>query len=131
MPFDEAEFEAGLEAYQARLYEEAAEAAERSHDVAARPSAVPMTVAVGELRPGDFMTNEGPSGRWVKVVKLAGPSCNVKRRERNRKPADGELSILFEIPESVVVSGETRYWIERPAAEQVMVDSAAREGTPA
>lgn len=118
------DFEAGLDRYQATLAEEAAEAADRSYVAAARPDAVPLETTYDDLRVGDYMTNEGPAGRWVNVVDLRGPFCRV--RARQQAVADGEVSVLFEIVESVAVSGETRYWIERPAGEGILVDASVR-----
>lgn len=122
---DQAEFDAGLDAYQARQAEDAHEAALRSYEAAARPDAVPLEVTFADLRVGDYMTNEGPSGRWVRIAELRGPACNVKHRAL-RKPAYGEVSVLFEIPEPVTVSGETRYWIERQLTDSITVDARAR-----
>jgi hypothetical protein len=124
---DMADFDAGLDAYQQRMEDEAWQAEQRSYEAAARPGAEPAETTFGELCPGDYMTNEGPGGRWVKVLQIdRGPSCNVRRREASRKPGDGEVSILFEIPEPVGVSGETRYWLDRPERERVLIDAAAR-----
>lgn len=121
------DFDAGLDRYQTTLAEEAEEARERSWLVAARPGAARDRVPFVELRVGDFMTADDV--RWVRVVELRGPSCNVKRRAENRKPAGGEVSVLFEIPEAVTVSGETRYWIERRLDEEVTIDRNARGDT--
>lgn len=121
---DWAAFDAGLDAYQAGLYEAAAEAAERSYETAARPAARPLETTFGDLRPGDYMTNEGPRGRWVKVVEVRGPSCHAKTRQQ--RVGDNEVSVLFEIPEAVEVSGETRYWIERDRDQPVLVDLTSR-----
>lgn len=118
------EFEAGLERYQQRLYDEADEAEERSWAVAARPLAAKEQVPCAGLRLGDFITSDGV--RWARVVRFAGPACNVKRRDRDTRPADDEVSILFEIPEPVTVSGETRYWIERKLDEPITIDRNAR-----
>lgn len=118
------DFDAIAAGYEARLYEEAADAAERSYETAARPNAEPREVTYADLRCGDYMTNEGPTGRWVRVVDLQGPAVTVKTRRQ--ACADGEVSVLFEIPEPVHVSGETRYWIERPADQAVLIDMAAR-----
>jgi hypothetical protein len=119
-------FEAGLDAYQARLAEEATEAEERSWTVAARPDAVPAQVAFSDLRVGDYITNDGR--RWARIIDLRGSSSYV----RSKHPAvpDGHVSVLIEIPEPVTVSGETHYWIDRPASELVTVDAAgeARHG---
>lgn len=121
---DQAEFDAGLDRYQATLAEEAQEAADRSHVAAARPDAAPLEQTFAGLRVGDYMTNEGPNGRWVKVVGLRGPCCY--RKSRRQPVRDGEVSVLFEIVEPVTVSGETRYWIERPEDEEILVDASAR-----
>lgn len=121
---DEAEFNAGLDRYQATLAEEAYEAAERSYVAASRPDAVPLETTYADLRVGDYMTNEGPAGRWVKVVDLRGPAC--QRKTRQQKVGDDEVSILFEIVEPVTVSGETRYWIEGPLDEPILVDASVR-----
>lgn len=118
MTFDQAAFDAGLDAYQARLYEEAAEAAERSHEVAARPEADAEHVYAADLEVGDFMTNEGPGGRWVKVIEI--------RTVGSEGDPDGWLDVLFEIPEPVHVSGETRYWIKLLPADRLWIDKAAR-----
>jgi hypothetical protein len=124
MAIDWAEFDAGLDEYQATLYEHAADAAERSYETAARPDAEPVEVTFGDLRVGDYMTNEGPRGRWVRVVEIRGSFCYVKSRHQG--VADGEVSVLFEIPEAVHVSGETRYWLDRRRDEPVLIDWRAR-----
>ncbi len=121
---DWATFDAALDTYQATLAEAAADAAERSYEVAARPDAEPVEVTFGDVREGDYMTNEGPHGRWVRVVEVRGPSSYVKRRVQ--KVADDEVSVLFEIPEAVTVSGERRYWVERKRSEPVLIDARCR-----
>lgn len=118
------DFDAKLDAYQARLYEEAEEARDRSYLAAARPDADPETVTFADLMVGDYMTNEDPSGRWVKVVEIRGAFCRVKSGQQ--AVADDHLSVMFEIPEPVTVSGETHYWIDRPATERVLIDKKAR-----
>lgn len=117
-------FNAGLDAYQAQREEEAHEARERSYVVAARPDAVPQEATFAELRPGDYMTNEGPKGRWVKVLKLVGPSCYAKSKQTRVK--DGEVAVLFEIAEAVTVSGELHWWVERPLETPVLIDLSVR-----
>lgn len=117
------EFDAALDRYQQGLEDAAWQAEQRSYETAARPSAIRKTVTFADLRVGDYMTNEGASGRWVLVVEIRGPSSYVKSRHQAVK--DGELSVLFEVPESVAVSGETQYWIERPADSPVTVDLTA------
>ena len=124
MSIDWASFDADLDAHQARLADEAEEARERSYKTAAREDAAPAEFSYADLIPGDFMSNEGPNGRWVKVVEVRGPHSYVKSRHANC--AEGEISVLFEIPESVSVSGETRYWITRPEHERVLIDMRAR-----
>lgn len=114
-------FEESLDRYQATLAEEAAEAAGRSYEAAARPDAVPLEVTFSDLRVGDYMTSDGH--RWVKVVDLRGPLCYVKSRQESA--ADG-VSVLFEIPEAVTVSGETRYWLDEPTETVVLVDASVR-----
>ena len=126
MSVDWATFDAGLDAYQARLVDEAEEARERSYHMAARPGSVPAEVAYSDLMPGDYMTNEGPNGRWVKVLEIRGPSFYV--RSKHQAVKDGMVSVLFQIPEPVTVSGETRYWVERPEDELVLIDMRCRAG---
>lgn len=120
----DADFDAALDAHLQRLEDEAWQAELRSHEAAARPDADPAEVTFADLRRGDYMTNEGPQGRWVQVVDIRGPHASVTHRQQ-RVP-DGHLSVLFEIPEPVSVSGETRYWIERPFDTPVLIDRTAR-----
>lgn len=116
--YDQARFDAGLDAWQAQQAEWAHEAAERSYETAARPDALPLDVTFGDLRVGDYMTNEGPHGRWVKVVEI--------RDSRHPRVKNGDVSVLFELVESVSVSGETRYWIDRAVGEPITVDARVR-----
>lgn len=121
-------FEVALDAYQEKMSEMAEDAAARSYQIAARPNAVPAWTTFSDLRPGDFMTNEGPSGRWVEVIQVnRGPAMNVRRREPARKPAEGEVSVKFRIPEPVTVNMETDFWVERPEDEQVLIDQRNRD----
>lgn len=115
--FDQAAFDAGLDAYQAQLADEAAEAAERSYETAARPLAVPMEMTFGDLRVGDYMTNEGPSWPLGQGRRPSRPLCY--RKSHHQGMADGCVSVLFEIPEPVTVSGETHCWLDRPVDEAV------------
>jgi hypothetical protein len=89
-----------------------------TYEMAARPAAEPLEITFGELRAGDYMTNDNK--RWVKVVKTeSGP-------RGNRHVAD-TVSILFEIPEPVNMrSMETRYWIDRGVSDPVIVDGSTR-----
>lgn len=118
----DADFDVRLDEYQARLQEEADEAADRSWETAARPGAEPVATTFDDLRAGDYMTADGR--RWVEVVEVRGPYSHVKRRAQ--AIADDELEVTFEIPEPVTVSGETRYVLTRRRAEAVTVDGAAR-----
>lgn len=118
------DFDLRLDEHQERLAEMAAAAEARSYEAAARPGADPVETTFGELRPGDFMTNEGPAGRWVEVVEVRGPCCYV--RSRRTATPDGMVGVLFRIPEAVSVSGETRYWIDRRRDEPVLVDGRGR-----
>jgi hypothetical protein len=122
--YDQGHFDAMLDVYQQQQEDAAWQAEQRSYTTALRPDAEPREVAFADLRPGDYMTNEGATGRWVKVLELRGPFCYAKSRQQ--KVADDEISVLFEIPEPVTVSGATRYWIERPAVEAVLIDGSVR-----
>lgn len=117
--YERGRFDAGLDAYQERERVAAAEAEERSHETAARPDAVRLDSTFGELRVGDYMTAEGPGGRWVKVVELG--AFEAKR--------PGDVVVTFEIPEPVTVSGERRWIIERPPGTPVVVDGSLRTMT--
>lgn len=118
------DFDAKLDRYQERLAAEAADAEERSWKVARRPDADPVKVLFEDLVPGDYMTSDGV--RWVKVVEVRGPCCVVTNGVQHA--ADDEVSVCFETPESVIVSGETRFWIERPAVAEITIDRNARRG---
>lgn len=113
-------FDRGLDAHQARRDDEAMEAAARSSLVAARPDADAVAATLLDLGVGDFFTIEGPDGRWVRCVKLAGAACYV--RSQTQTCLAGHLSVLFEIPEPVRVSGETRYWIDEPFTTPIHID---------
>lgn len=117
-------FHERLDAYQAGLREEVEEATIRSYLTAARPQADRQWTTFAELRVGDFITAEGPGGRWVRVNKIAGPMCSS--RTRRQLVPDGYMRLTFEIPEPVSVSGETGYVIERKLEEPVVYDRSAR-----
>lgn len=72
-----------FDAYVAELDARGADAAERSPVTAARPDADRRDVTFAELRVGDYMTNEPPGGRWVRVAELRGPACYVRSRRRS------------------------------------------------
>lgn len=116
--YDQGHFDAMLDVYQAQQEDEAWRAEQRSYEAAARPDAVPLAVTYADLRVGDYMTNEGPRGRWVKVVEI--------RDATHPRVPEGQVSVLFELVESVRVSGETRYWIDRPVSELIVVDGRSR-----
>lgn len=127
----DAEFAAMHDAYIARQYEEAHDAELRSYTAAARPNARPEWTTYGRLGPGDFFTNEGPHGRWVLVERVdRGDSCNVRRRERNTRPAPGCVVVVFSIPEPVTVNLATRYSMEREEDERVMYDASVSTREP-
>lgn len=122
--FDEAAFDAGLDAYQERCREEAAALEDLGDRQAVRPEADRATVTFGDLIVGDYMTAEaGPHARWVEVVALE------PRRKWSNDPAPGWVTVTFQTPQPIGVALEDRWVIERHVGDAVIIDQSVREGS--
>lgn len=109
----QAEFDAGLDAYQEREREAAAEREALGDVEARRPDAQRFATTFDCVRVGDFMTMEdGPGARWVEVVKWAAD--------------DDAVHITFQTPQPIGVGMHQRWCIDRGKGERVTVDLAAR-----
>jgi hypothetical protein len=118
----DAAFDAGLDAYQERQREMAAESEEQGNREAVRSDAIPLTVTFADLVVGDYMTAEsGPAARWVKVVEIE------SRRKWTTESDPDKLTVTFQTAQPIGVAAEDHWVIERDRTDPAVIDQRVRE----